>query len=214
MLAGSSRVLRTKKTVESFWVRKAKLRVRKSFFFFSNHTHPCNSIFVRSHIDIMHYSTPYLIPPLTSKPKPPWSSDSPLKLRGRAKMSSFPKNVLNLLLEWVFWWLICSRYKHTHIRTHTHLLHSMSSGQDTPNISMSLWHSSLARWQRERQGMDTWPYTTQTGVYRAHKNILRSGLHCRFTMGWNGWERRWEKNTKHLIHKLCYKNWDITGLHF
>lgn len=82
----------------------------------------------------------------------------------------------------------------------THLLHSMSSGQATPNISMSLWHSSLARWHRDRHGMDTWPYTVHTGAYRAHRNILRSALHTRFTMGWKGCRRDQERKFK-IIYK-------------
>ncbi|TNN43733.1 hypothetical protein EYF80_046078 [Liparis tanakae] len=52
----------------------------------------------------------------------------------------------------------------------------MSSGQASPNTSMSLWHSSLACWQRDRQGMDTWPYTVHTGAYRAHRNIRRTTM--------------------------------------
>ncbi len=89
----------------------------------------------------------------------------------------------------------------------TYLLHSMSSGQVTPNISMSLWHSSLARWQMDRHGMDTWPYTVHTGAYRAHRNILRSALHTRFTMGWKGCraERRGEKQSFLFIFKTCDK---------
>lgn len=82
---------------------------------------------------------------------------------------------------------ILNTFLNLNYNTHTHLLHSMSSGQAIPNTSMSLWHSSLARWQRDRHGMDTWPYTMHTGAYRAHRNILRSALHTKFTMGWKGY---------------------------
>lgn len=48
--------------------------------------------------------------------------------------------------------------------TDVYLSHSMSSGQATPNISISLWHSSLARWQMARHGIETLPYTVHTGA--------------------------------------------------
>ncbi len=70
-----------------------------------------------------------------------------------------------------------------------YLLHSISSGQETPNMSMSFWQSLLACVHRLRHGRDTRPYSIHTGAYRAHRNGLRSGEHCRFTMGWKGW---WE----------------------
>ena len=81
----------------------------------------------------------------------------------------------------------------------------MSSGQATPNISMSLWHSSLARWQRLRHGIVTWPYSVHTGVYRAHRNILRSALHTRFTMGWKGCRETetQDMNGKHWLNQYC-----------
>lgn len=74
-----------------------------------------------------------------------------------------------------------------------YLLHSISSGQVTPNISMSFWQSLLAWLHKLRQGKDTRPYSIHTGAYRAHRNGRRSGEHCRFTMGWKGcWGGRTE----------------------
>lgn len=79
---------------------------------------------------------------------------------------------------------------------HSYLLHSISSGQATPNISMSLWHSSLALWQMDRHGMDIRPYSVHTGAYRAHRNILKSALHTRFTIGWKGFGKKRTRKKK------------------
>lgn len=68
-------------------------------------------------------------------------------------------------------------------------MHSISSGQETPNISMSLEHSLWARWHRRRQGSVTRPYSMHTGAYRAHRKGRKSREHSRFTMGWKGWQR-------------------------
>lgn len=60
---------------------------------------------------LTHHHNPILTP--TIKPL-----NSPLKLGEPAKISSFPKNVVTLLVEPVLWYSVFSNYTNTHRHTH------------------------------------------------------------------------------------------------
>ncbi len=71
------------------------------------------------------------------------------------------------------------------------LLHSISSGQETPNMSMSFWQSLLACVHRLRHGRDNPSVLHTHGAYRAHRNGLRSGEALQVHPGVEGW---WEES--------------------
>ena len=70
----------------------------------------------------------------------------------------------------------------------SHLLHSISSGQGTPNSSMSFEHSLWAR-QSLRQESVARPYSTQTGAQSAQRNGWKLWEQSKFTTGRNGQEK-------------------------
>lgn len=71
----------------------------------------------------------------------------------------------------------------------SHLLHSISSGQATPNSSMSFKHSLWARWQNLWQGGVTRLYSTQIGAQSAQGDGRKPREQSKFTTGRNGQEK-------------------------
>lgn len=82
------------------------------------HTHPCASIFLRPYLIKINYppvSNLKLNPILGSALKPYLDPQTALwSGEGRPKCHSRPKNVLTLVVKYIFWYSICSTYRNTH----------------------------------------------------------------------------------------------------
>lgn len=110
------------------------------------------------------------------------SSNRPLMLWRAAKMASLNKNVFTFLVEWIFWWAVCSKYKNTHKGFHcsafmpytrpTSLFNVMPQTlEPVPTVWHCVWRRSQMNGNPARSGCNT-----KVLLQLTTKRLLLSGM--------------------------------------